>query len=190
MDRIETMLNENLRLIDVAQYERLSQQGEFDGERVELIRGRVVRMAAMGPLHGWAIQRLTMMLTESFGKVADVRVQLPLYVSDDTMPQPDFILVPKAPEPVGHPKKAYLVIEVAQSSLRFDRVVKAPLYAGGPAKEYWVVDLQARALEVYRKPKHGAYTERFRLHRDDAIAPLAFPKIEVALREFLPKKSR
>jgi len=188
MDQVETLLNEHLRLMGVAEYERLTELGVFDRERVELIRGRVVRMAAMGTLHGWTIQRMNMVLTEVFREVADVRVQLPLYAGDDSMPEPDFLLVPKALEPVGHPKKAYLVIEVSKSSVQFDRKVKAPLYASGPAPEYWLVNLNSRTLEVYRKPKHGVYTEFFELGRTEVIRPVAFPKIELPLRSFLTRK--
>ncbi len=188
MDQVATLLNEHTWKMDVAEYERLGELGVFEGKRVELIHGRVVHMSAIGPLHGWTIQRMTMVLTECFREVADVRVQLPLWASNDSMPEPDFLLVPKAFDPVGHPKKAYLVIEVAKTSVQFDRVVKAPLYASGPSPEYWLVNLNTRTLEVNRKPKKGVYTERFELGRDEVISPVVFPKVELPLCEFLTKR--
>lgn len=188
MDHVAKLLSEHAWRIDVPEYERLGELGAFEGKRVELIRGRIVKRTQIGPLEGWTIQRMNMVLTDYFREVADVRVQLPLWASDDSMPEPDFLLVPKAPEPVGHPKKAYLVIEVAKSSVQFDRVVKAPLYAAGPSPEYWLLNLNTRTLEVNRKPKKGVYTERFELGRDEVISPVAFPKIELPLREFLTKR--
>ncbi len=187
--QVEALLNEHQKLLDVAEYTRLSELGAFDGERVELIRGRVVRMGAMGPLHLWVLTQLTMVFTDVFRQVADVCIQMPLHASDDSMPQPDLMLIRKAAEPPAHlPRKAFLVVEVSQSSLRFDRIVKAPLYAEGPTGEYWVVNLKAGNVEVYRKPKKGVYTERFTVQRDEVIRTAAFPKIEVAVREFLPAR--
>ncbi len=106
------------------------------GERVELIQGRVIRLTPMGKVHQWTIQKMTMVLVECFGRFADVRVQRPIRASANSMPEPDFALVPKTGETATPiPRKVLLVIEVSQSSVDFDRIVKAPLYAAGPAPE-------------------------------------------------------
>ncbi len=161
VNEVDALLNENQRLIDVAEYKRLHDLGAFEGERVELIRGRVVRMGTMGPLHLWVLTQLTMVFTEVFRQVADVCIQMPLHASDDLMPQPDLMLIRKTAEPPSQlPKKAFLVVEVSQSSLRFDRVVKAPLYAERSSGENWVVNLNENNVEVYRRPKKGFYSER------------------------------
>ncbi len=190
MARAEALVNEHLRLMKVDEYERLSELGVFDGERVELIQGRVIRVSAMGDEHQWTIQKMSMVLMEYFGRVADVRVQLPLRAGVDSVPEPDFALVPKTGDVVTPiPRKVLLVVEVADSSVAFDRIVKAPLYAAGPTPEYWVVNIKTGSLEVFRKPKRGVFTERFKLNRSDVIRPVSFSKIEVPVRLFFSARS-
>jgi Uma2 family endonuclease len=185
MNEVEMRLNERLRLLHVPEYEGLSRAGAFKGQKVELIRGRVVWMAPQGEEHGWAIEQLTRLLMTTFGGVANVRPQLPLRVSDDSMPEPDFALTPIRTKPGPHPSQAFLLIEVAQTSLRDDRLVKAALYAEGAAPEYWIVNVEGNQLEVYRAPKDGAYTEHFVLGPTDSIRPVAFPDIEFQLAPLL-----
>lgn len=184
------LVNERLKLLTAGEYARMARLGVFARQRVELLHGRVVELGPMGEEHGWVIQRLTMVLVEAFGAVADVRVQLPVLASEDSMPEPDFLLVPRTSRPGAHPRQGFLVIEVADTSLRFDRVVKAPLYAAGPAPEYWIVDLRRGALEVHRRPRRGAYSERLRLGRDDVVSPVAFPGVELKVRALLPPPRR
>jgi Uma2 family endonuclease len=87
----------------------------------------------------------------------------------------------------GRPRirRAFLVIEVSQSSLRFDREVKAPLYAEDVAPECWVVNVQTNQLEVFRAPRDGVYTERFVLGPADTGRPVAFPEIAIPLAGLL-----
>ncbi len=185
MNEVEERLNERLRPLRVSEYEALAAMGAFKDQKVELLRGRVVWMAPQGEEHGWAMEQLNWLLVKAFGEVARVRPQLPLRASEDSMPEPDFALTPKRPRPGPHPTTAFLLIEVAQSSLRDDRVVKAPLYAEGAAPEYWIVNVRANQLEVFRSPKNGVYTEHFVLGPRDSIRPVSFPDIDFPLGELL-----
>lgn len=131
-------------------------------------------------------------VSEYFGQWAAVRPALPLHASEDSMPEPDFALVPKVRAPGPHPQKALLLIEVSSSSLRIDRKVKAPLYAEGGSPEYWIVDVAAcpehsrgAQLEVFRAPKDGEWTEHFTLTATQAIRPVSFPDVEFPLEDFL-----
>ena len=185
MTEVQTALEEHARPMKVSEYVALAELGAFDDERVELLRGRVVRMAPQGEEHAWVVQTMTNLLVEAFGKWAAVRPALPLNASEDSMPEPDFALVPKTTGPGPHPARALLLIEVAKTSLRLDRTVKAPLYAEGGSPEYWIVDVAAAQVEVFRTPVNGAWTEQFTLTARDTIRPLAFPDVEFALAPIL-----
>jgi Uma2 family endonuclease len=179
------LVNERLHLLSASEYQRLAETGLFTGRRVELMHGRVVDMGPMGDAHDWLVERLTMVLVERFGALASVRVQLSVRANPDSMPEPDFLLVPRREKPGARPRKGLLVVEIADSSLRYDRKVKAPLYAAGATPEYWIVNVRRSALEVYRKPRAGVYTQRLVLHRGDTVTPVAFPGIELPLHTFL-----
>lgn len=185
MDEVAVTLNEGLRPLKVSEYVALAELGAFENERVELLRGRVVRMTPQGEEHAWVVQTLNGLLVEHFGKFAAVRPALPLHASEDSMPEPDFAVVPKASAPGPHPVRALLLIEVSKSSLRLDRKVKAPLYAEGGSPEYWIVDVEASRLEVFRAPLNGAWTEHFTLGADDSVRPVSFPDVVFPLGPFL-----
>lgn len=185
MDEVASTLNEQFRPLKVSEYVALAELGAFENERVELLRGRVVRMAPQGEEHAWVVQTMTTLLVQYFADWAAVRPALPLHASEDSMPQPDFALVPRSRAPGPHPQKAFLLIEVSNSSLRLDRKVKAPLYAEGGSPECWIVDVASSRLEVFRAPRDGAWTEHFTLGPSQTIRPVAFPQVEFPLRDFL-----
>ena len=190
MDEVAVTLNEGFRPLKVSEYVALAELGAFDNERVELLRGRVVRMAPEGVEHAWTMQTMTNLLVEHFGRWAAVRPNLPLEASEDSKPQPDFALVPKAKRPRPHPTQALLLIEVAKTSLRLDQKVKAPLYAEGGSPEYWIVHVETGQLEVFRRPKAGRWLEHFFLTRADSIRPVSFPRVELPLKDFLLERPR
>ncbi len=185
MDEVAMTLNERFRPLKVSEYVALAELGAFENEKVELLRGRVVRMAPQGEEHAWVVQTMTSLLVEHFGKWAAVRPALPLHASEDSMPEPDFALVPKTRGPGPHPQKALLLIEVSSSSLRLDQKVKAPLYAEAGSPEYWIVDVAAAQLEGFRQPKDGEWTEHFTLTAAQTIRPVSFPTVEFPLKDFL-----
>ncbi len=123
------------------------------------------------------------------GDRAVVSVQNPLPVGDWSEPQPDVtVLRPRADFYAGgHPQPAdvLLVIEVADTTVRFDRMVKAPLYAEQGVDEVWIVDVGAEVVEVYRQPSLEGYRAVGRHGRGEFIAPLAFPDVSVGVDEIL-----
>lgn len=185
MNEVAVTLEEQLRPLKVSEYLALAELGAFENERVELLRGRVVRMAPQSEEHAWVMETMTNLLVEYFGKSAAVRPTAPLHASEDSMPEPDFALLPKSRTPRPHPKKALLLIEVSRSSLRLDRKVKAPLYAEGGSPEYWIVDVANAQLEVFRKPENGEWTEHFTLGPKQTIRAVSFPDVEFPLKDFL-----
>lgn len=189
MSEVEASLNARLRPLRVSEYEALIELGAFEREPVELIRGRVVAMGPQSEEHSWVSGALTNLLVEYFGKRAMVRAASSFRVGEDSMPEPDFALVPRTSAPGPRPTRAFLLIEVAKTSLRDDRLVKAPLYAQGAAPEYWIVNVAEAKLEVYRSPRDGDWQEHFVLSAADTIRPVAFPDVEFPLKGFLVSTS-
>ena len=149
--------------LTVADYYRMAEVGILDPEaRVELIDGDIIDMAPPGSPHAATILYLTQVLVRTAEDRALVLVQNPVRLSDFSEPQPDLALLRPRDDfyRERHPRAedVLLIIEVAASSLRFDRKKKIPLYARHGIPEMWLVDLSGRRLVRYRAPQHGSYT--------------------------------
>ena len=162
------------------EYERMGTAGLFEDERVELIRGVIIQMNARGPTHDGVIARLNKLLVPALGDRATVRIQSAFAASRDSQPEPDVAVVPvRADDLEAHPTEAFLIIEVADSSLLYDRSTKAELYAESGVPEYWIVDLVHGLVEVHTEIVDGRYT-RLTPHRPgDTIQPRAFEDLSV-----------
>jgi len=114
-----------------------------------------------------------------------VRCQSSFAAHELSEPEPDFTVVPPGDYDVAHPSEAYLVIEVAESSLAMDRGKKLRLYASCAIPEYWVVNLPERCIEVYTGPVPGAYSNVERLARGQSIRLVAFPDVSFAVSDVL-----
>ncbi len=159
----------------VEEFERL-----FQGvPRVELIRGEVYQTSPQGPKHAHAVVHLDRTLQQTLGDVAVIAVQIPLRLGGETELEPDLmVLKPGWAEGEGlpGPEDVLLVIEVAQTSLAYDREAKLPLYAEAGIPEVWLVNLAEEILEVYRGPQGNRYRLRELVPKGEAKAPLAFPE--------------
>ena len=162
------------RLLSRGEYDRLVATGMFEHERVELIRGIVVQMSPIGPAHADPIDVLNRHFVRALGDRAVVRVQLPFAASDDSEPEPDLALVPPRRYADRHPHQAFLVIEVADTSLAHDRETKAPLYASCGVPEYWIVDVNARRVSIYDTLTAGRYARMRHFSVGERILPSAF----------------
>jgi Uma2 family endonuclease len=140
-----------------SEYDQLVGLGAFIDEHIELLDGALVQMSPIGPPHCATVDRLNKLLVMALADKALVRVQAPFAAGDLSEPEPDLALVPLADHDAAHPDCAYLVIEVAESSLTTDRGRKAHLYAECQVPEYWVANLAARQVEVHTEPVSGAY---------------------------------
>jgi Uma2 family endonuclease len=178
------------RLFSVAEYHKMIAAGVFgEDNRVELIAGEVVRMAAMGSRHAACVQRLTHWLVEHSGGRFRVRVQCPVELSELWEPEPDLALVrPRRDDYAsGHPKAAdvLLVIEVADTSSAHDRRLKARQYAHEGVPELWVIELERERIGVLRGPGPEGYRDIQWLRRGRRIAPLALPDLEIEVAAIL-----
>ena len=174
---------ELVRPILRSEYNRMIEAGVFQDDRVELIRGVLVKMSPQLAPHAWTVQRLTELLRLQ-GRVG-LRIQLPLALSVDSEPEPDVAIVPLGNYSAEHPRTALLVIEVSDASLRKDRA-KAAVYASAGIGEYWIVNLGARTVEVYSSPDGDRYAESHTLRSGDVLRPAAIADASIAVDEILP----
>lgn len=180
------------RLFTRDEYYAMAEAGILGPEdRVELIEGEIYRMAPIGNPHAGCVNRLV----GGFASlIADRRAVLspqnPVNLTDISEPQPDVTLLRPRTDFYGDghptPEDVLLLVEVADSSIGFDRHTKIPLYARCGIPEAWLVDLKKATLEVHRDPTPGGYRKVQRLRRGDRIAPLAFPDFEIAVESILP----
>jgi Uma2 family endonuclease len=186
---LEDAKGQSLRPISRAEYDRLIEIGFFDpDEHLELLGGMLIRMSPHGPEHAHAIARMTVLFAAAFARRAMPWAQLPLALTEDSEPEPDMALVPLGTPSQSKPSKAYLVVEVAQSSLAFDRGAKARLYASAKVPEYWVVNLVEQRIEVHRRPRRGRYTQVESRARGEQVEVEALPGPRFAVEDILPAK--
>lgn len=187
----DTMQQPRVRRFTVAEYHRMGDAGILSEEdRVELIDGEIVEMTPIGSRHAACVDRLNRILSSRLSDRAQVRIQSPIFLNDISEPQPDAALLRlKAGDYAdGHPGPGdvLLVVEVADTTLNYDRTVKAPRYAAAGIPELWVVDLQAACVEVYRHPRERGYRERVIYFRGEVWEPVDFPGVTVAVDDVLP----
>jgi Uma2 family endonuclease len=173
------------RLLRRSEYEKMVELGLFEGERVELLYGVVVQMSPKGARHDATIQRLNHLFVLALAPRAGVRVQSAFAASDGSQPEPDLAVVPAGDYDAGHPSKAHLIIEVAESSLEVDRGTKAGLYAECGVPEYWVVNLIDDLIEVHAEIVRGVYTSVVPYRRGASIALCEFPDVAIAVDQIL-----
>jgi len=166
----------------VEEYYRMAETGVLGrDDRVELIDGEIVVMTPIGSAHAACVVGLTEFFAPRLGKRAHVRIQLPLRLNDLSEPEPDVALVRWSPTryAAAHPgpAEALLVVEVADSSLDYDRTTKLGMYAGAGIPEYWVVSLPDRRLELYGSPAPDGYREVRHAGAGEQVAALALPDL-------------
>jgi hypothetical protein len=160
------------------EYHRMAEAGVLrDDDRVELIEGEVVEMTPIGPRHGAVVDRLTHALVRGCGDRAIVRVQGSIRLGLHSEPQPDIVL--------PGPESVLLVIEVAETSLPYDREVKLRLYARASVPEVWLVDLVRNQVEVHSEPTPEGYRRGVTLGAGDRLVPMALPDVSLSPADLL-----
>lgn len=172
-------------LIQTDEYLRMAEAGVFAPDaRLELIEGEILEMAPIGSPHAAAVRLLNRRFIELVGSRASVSSQSPLVVGTRSVPEPDLALLIPRPDDYrkSHPTApdTFLVVEVSDSTVRFDVQTKAPLYAAAGAPECWVVDLDAKCVHVFRDG------ESLVVH-EGTIAPRALPDVRISLAELFPE---
>ncbi len=179
-----------IRLLTVKEYHSMIKAGIFnEDERVELIGGQIIKMAAKGTGHSAAVNRTVDLLRNRLAGLVSVRPQDPIQLNDLSEPEPDIAVV--MPNQLYYedchptPSEIYLIIEVADTSLNRDTEFKAGIYAQSGITDYWVLDVNKRQLYVFREPSQNGYQSQVILSENDTISPLAFPNCTIIVREML-----
>ncbi len=170
--------------LTLAEYDRMIAAGAFEPREqhyVELIHGEIREMSPIGPPHEVILDYLTEWSFTSLpkGKVW-VRVQNSIGIPElDSAPQPDLVWVARRDYSRGRPvgEDVLLVIEVSESSLRFDLGAKADLYATAGIADYWVVNIAAHTILVHRDPAGGHYRTVRTCAEADELHPLRIPQV-------------
>jgi Uma2 family endonuclease len=178
-----------------AEYDRLVELGVFEADAVELVGGQLVVAEPQSAYHASAIRTVDYALRAALPSGWVVSIQSPVSLDDESEPEPDVAVVPGRPSDYrdAHPARPALVVEIAESSLAFDRAHKGSLYARAGIPDYWIVNLVDRVLEVYRDPgpdASAAYGWRYRsvttLASPAVIVPRAFTAVPIAVADLLP----
>jgi Uma2 family endonuclease len=177
------------------EYQRLVDVGAFDREPLELIGGQLMVAEPKGSEHAAAVDMAYVALLSAIPPGWTVRGQNPLALDEESAPEPDLAVVRGSPADLrhAHPTRPALVIEVAESSLQFDRVTKGSLYARARIADYWIVNLIDRVVEVYRDPGPDLtapfgwrYTSLARVRPPDSMTPFGVPAAPVPVAALLP----
>jgi len=181
--------NQPVRRMTRAEYHRLGDAGFFGEEKVELLFGVVVEMTPIDRAHIASTNALRRLLEHRLGARAVVESPSAFAASDISEPEPDLIVVPPdADSWTQHPSSAYLVIEIARSSLGRDRLIKARLYGMSEVEEYWIINHVDEVIEVYRDRDAGAWRTLTVHGRGERVTMLRFPDVEVAVSDVLPPR--
>jgi Uma2 family endonuclease len=175
------------RLLTVDEYHRMGEAGILtEDDRVELIEGELVAMAPIGSEHIAATNSLNRLLVLAVGDRGIVSVGNPVRLTQRSEPQPDFaVLKPRSDyrTMLPRPEDTMLAVEVANTSLDYDRNVKLALYARSGIPEVWIVNLAAQEVEVYQSPIADSYTSIVRAGRSDTLTIKAIPGVLIPVGE-------
>ena len=170
----------------VDEFARMGEAGIFaEDDRVELIDGEIVAMTPIGALHAGVVSRLNELIVARLAGKAYVSIQNPVRLDHHTEPQPDLVVARRRnsfyTDRHPEPGDIFLVIEVADSSLRYDRLQKVPRYGRAGIPETWLVDVDAVTITAYTGPCPDGYANRQVRHRGDEIVATRAPEIRFSV---------
>jgi Uma2 family endonuclease len=186
------MLAQTKHRFSVKEYYRMAETGVLKPDaRVELINGEIIDMSPIGPFHGGLVKRLSRLFNLKANGRWMVSTQDPVRLDDHSEPEPDVMLLqPSADDYTNRhpePKDVFLLIEVADSTLEYDREEKLPAYGRVGIAEVWIVNLQDATIEVYREPHFTGYGSKTLFRSGAQAKPLAFPDVVVDVAELLKR---
>ena len=176
------------RSFTATEYHQMGEAGIFlTNDRIELIEGEIVEMSAVGALHVNCVNALNKLINRLVGQDIDVSIQNPVRLQFDTEPEPDVVLVPTSPDRrrVFTPKDVLLLIEVADSSLAYDRATKLPLYARTGVREVWIIDIDGEVIERHTEPVDGRYRRVARAGRGESLPSTTVPAVTLDVNAVL-----
>jgi Uma2 family endonuclease len=178
------------KLFTVDEYYQMAEAGILRPEdRVELIDGEIIQLSPIGHRHAGSVNRLNHLFAVSFSGRAVLSVQNPIQLNNYTEPEPDIVLLKPRVDYYASKKvwaeDALLIVEVADTTLRYDRDIKVPRYAAAGIPEVWIENLSDDEFLVYRNPTGESYAVSIILHRGDSVSPVAFPDALFRIEDLL-----
>ena len=179
-------------LLTVEDYHRMAEAGILgEDDRVELIEGELIDMAPIGSEHAGKGIRLSSLLSTALAGRAFVSQQNPLRLEEHSEPQPDIAVLRYRNDfyEASHPQPAdiLLLIEIADTTIRYDREIKIPLYARHGIPEVWLIDLQQERVEIYLQPSSEGYRQILRPGRNERIALSLLPEVSILIADLWPQ---
>jgi Uma2 family endonuclease len=177
-------------VFSVDEYHKMSEAGILsEDDRVELIEGEIIKMSPVGSRHAACVKRLNALLNRRVGQAAIISVQDPIRLDDYSEPEPDIALLKFRDDFYSQSlptvDNVLLIIEVADTSVEYDRSVKLPLYARAGIPEVWLADLPGDGVEAYSELVNGAYQKFRRAKRGEVLTPEEFPGLTLSADEIL-----
>jgi Uma2 family endonuclease len=178
------------KLFTVDEFERMNEAGILHPDlRFELIRGEIIQMPIGLGMHSGRVNKLTRLFTSRFGDSVIVSVQNPLIIDEYSAPKPDVAILKPLEDFFGlrepNPDDVLFLIEISDTSLRFDTKIKLQLYAEAGVREYWILDIQHTVLMVLTEPVEGEYRKQEIFRRGQTICPKALPHVSFSLDDIL-----
>lgn len=190
MQLAQTLTQHHLLTVD--DYHKMGEAGILqEDDRVELIEGELIDMAPIGSGHAGEVIGLTSLLGTALAGRALVSVQNPVRLGTYSEPQPDIAILRYRPDfyraSLPQPEDVLLLIEVADTTVPYDREIKIPLYARHGIPEVWLIDLQAECVEIYLQPSNDGYRQILRPAKDERIAPSLLSDVSVLIADLWPR---
>jgi len=181
------------KFFTIEEFDRIEDAGIFPPDsRFELIRGEIIEMAEPTGRHSGRVNKLNRLFTSKLGETVIVSVQNPIHIRAGKLmskPRPDIALLKPLPELFGPftatPEDVYLLIEISDTTERYDRRVKAPVYAEAGIPEYWILNIPEGNLIVRTEPVDGAYCRTEIFKAGQTVSIKALPGITFEVRDIL-----
>ena len=175
----------------VEEFYKLGEAGIFrPRDRVELLDGEIIVMSPIGLRHVQAVGWINECLVDQRRRRYLVSAGNPVWLNEHSEPQPDMMLVPRVRKLERHPRPedVFLLLEISDSSLAYDRERKLAAYAKAGVREYWIVNLQQDIFEVFRQPADGKYQVALTFTPGQTLSPLAFEDVKVPVADIIPPR--
>lgn len=161
------------RLLTVEEYHRMGEVGILPKKGQELIQGDIIEMSPIGSKHAATVEKLNDLIRKSLRDKAMVRIQNPIIIGNHSEPEPDIAVVKYREDYYAEkhpiPEDIFLLVEVADSSVDFDRNTKASLYAAAEIPQYWIIDLESNQIESYAQPSGDAYLDKKTFKKGEVV---------------------
>ena len=174
--------------LSIEEYHKLAEVGILNEDsRVELIEGELIEMSPIGPPHSWMINKLNRLLVNQVDTQAVVSVQNSLRLPPNSEPQPDLVLLREhmanIRTRIAGPDDVLLVIEVADSSLAYDRGIKQRLYAKTRIPAFWIVNVSEENIESYQGAEGTGYREKLLYRKGDVLTFSEIPSLKIDVED-------